>query len=399
MRRAAASLAALGGAFLFLFHWPAADASNPSNTAAVPASAGYDALDGWADDDHAAAFVAFRRSCDRIVSVAEARSAQGKEVGDEIRTLLKTCRAALALAEPVAGGRARSFFEENFTPRLIDDNGGRAFLTGYFEPELEGDRVRSERFHVPILRKPFDLVMLTPDLHRAANNHKLTAGRPTSEGYVPYETREEIEKGALSGQGLELLYLADRFDAFVLHVQGSGRVVLPDGSVVRLAYAAKNGHPYTSIGRILIERGEIAKEDMSLATLEAWVRQNPKAAKELMWQNRSYIFFRELAASESRAGPLGAQGVSLTPGRSLAVDASIHHLGTPIWVDAPELAEPGGERFRRLMVAQDVGSAIKGAGRGDIYWGSGAAAREIAGVTRHAGRFWTLVPRSMDSTR
>lgn len=370
-----------------------------SSASTVSNRAEFDQLAGWVDDDHAAAFSTFHRSCSKIVSVADARIAKGESPGDEITPLLAVCKVALALPESLAASAAKTFFENNFEPKIVERNGGRAFLTGYFEPELQGSREQSERFSIPVLAKPDDLVPLVADTLRAAHNHELTSGRQSKDGIVAYDDRKAIETGALSGRGLEILFLADRFDTYIMHVQGSGRVVLPDGTAVRLAYAAKNGHPYTSIGRILIERGEIDKEAMSLDALEAWVRGNPDAAKELMWENRSYIFFRELPGWDPGLGPPGGQGVALTPGRSLAVDASIHNLGTPIWVDVPELQDPAGSEFRRLMVAQDVGSAIKGAGRGDIYWGSGVSAGKIAGKTRHPGRFWTLVPRKTEPSK
>lgn len=382
-------------AVLLIAAWDplAAQSQRPSRADSVPLSADYSVLDGWEADDHQAAFAAFQRSCDKIQSVASAREAKGKSPGKEIESLLDVCRAARAMEEPVGKAAARTFFETFFEPKRVTQNGGRAFLTGYFEPELKGDRKQSERYPIPVLAKPDDLVPLFPDRHRAAHNHELVAGRKTSKGIVAYADRKQIEAGALSGRGLEILYLADRFDAYIMHVQGSGKVVLPDGQAVRLAYAAKNGHPYTSIGKILIDRGAITKEAMSLSALEAWARAHPQEAERLMWENKSYIFFRELEGWQPELGPLGGQGVPLTPGRSLAVDASIHDLGTPMWVDVPGLESVTGKPFRRLMVAQDVGSAIKGAGRGDIFWGSGQAAGDVAGETRHAGTFWTFVPR------
>ena len=393
MGSAPVSLALAAGLLIAAWQPLAAQSQRSLRANSVPLSADFSALDGWEADDHQAAFAAFHRSCGKILTVADARKANGKPVGRDIASLIEVCRSALAMQDPVGASAARTFFETFFAPKRVTKNGGRAFLTGYFEPELKGHRQKSERFPIPVLAKPDDLVPLFPDKHRAAHNHELVAGRKTSKGIVAYADRKQIETGALSGRGLEILYLADRFDAYIMHVQGSGKVVLPDGQAVRLAYAAKNGHPYTSIGKILIERGAITKEAMSLSALEAWVRAHPQDAERLMWENKSYIFFRELEGWQPDLGPLGGQGVPLTPGRSLAIDASIHDLGTPMWVDVPGLESVTGKPFRRLMVAQDVGSAIKGAGRGDIFWGSGQAAGDVAGETRHAGTFWTLVPR------
>lgn len=289
--------------------------------------------------------------------------------------------------------RARAFFEAHFVPHRVVQANGTGFLTGYFEPELRGSRTPSPRYRVPVYRKPDDLVVLIPDEQRGTLDGEMTAGRKTADGIVPYSTRRQIDQGALRGRGLEILYLDDPVAAFFMHIQGSGRVVLDDGQVVRLSYAAKNGYPYTSIGRILLDRGEIAKADMSLDTLTAWLRAHPESADQLLWENRSYIFFQEDADAAPDAGPIGAQNVPLTDGRSLAVDPGFHALGTPIWVAAPSLDVHGQSGFHRLMVAQDVGSAIKGPERGDIYWGSGADAGAIAGRTRHTGHFYVLRPR------
>ena len=209
---------------------------------------------------------------------------------------------------------------------------------------------------------------------------------------MPYYTRAEIDGGALAGRGLELLYLDDPVELFYMQVQGSGRVRLPDGSAIRLTYAGKNGHPYTSIGKLLVERGEIAKGDMNMEAVKAWLHADPARGRALMEENRSYVFFRELGRRGQR-GPLGAEGVPLTPGRSLAVDAAYHKLGLPVFVAAPDLADEAGRPFQRLMIAQDVGSAIRGPERGDIFFGTGEAAGAIAGGAAHPARFFILLPK------
>jgi membrane-bound lytic murein transglycosylase A len=217
--------------------------------------------------------------------------------------------------------------------------------------------------------------------------------RRMGEKLVPYHTRADIDAGALEGKGLELLYLDDPVELFFMQVQGSGRVKLRDGSWVRLGYAAKNGHSYTSIGKLLAARGEGRPKDLTMEGLKRWLRADPARGRALMQENKSYVFFRELPEGEAGDGPVGAQGVSLTPGRSLAVDAHYHRLGLPVFVTADELMSEGGRPFRRLMIAQDVGSAIKGPERGDIFWGTGEAAGAIAGVTRHGARFHVLLPK------
>jgi membrane-bound lytic murein transglycosylase A len=331
-------------------------------------------LDGWRDDDHAAALRALLRSCRKMPS-ADA-----------------PCATALAMGEGADRAAARLFFETHYTPHVIDGAKEGGFVTGYYEPELRGSRDRGGAFQVPVYRRPDDLITLASDTDRARFNDRITGMRQTPEGQVPYYTREEIEAGALSGRGLELLYLDDPVELFFMQVQGSGRVWLADGSSVRLGFAGKNGYPYTSIGKLLVERGEGRPESLTMAGVKAWLRADPMRGRGLMQENRSYVFFRELAGEEGRDGPLGAQGVVLTAGRSLAVDAAYHALGTPVFVTATGLAAPEGQAFRRLMVAQDVGSAIRGPERGDIFWGSGEAAGAIAGSTRHGARFVVLLP-------
>jgi len=332
-------------------------------------------LDGWREDDHAAALGALLKSCRKMPN-ADA-----------------LCAAALALGEGAGREAARLFFETHYTPHVIDGAKEGGFVTGYYEPELRGSRERGGPFVVPVYGRPGDLITLAPDTDRARFNDRITGMRQTPQGQVPYFTREEIDAGALAGRGLELLYLDDPVELFFMQVQGSGRVRLADGSSLRLGFAGKNGHPYTSIGKLLVERGEGRPETMTMAGVKAWLHADRDRGRALMHENRSYVFFRELAGEEGRDGPLGAQGAALTPGRSLAVDAAYHALGTPVFVTVTDLATPEGQPFRRLMIAQDVGSAIRGPERGDIFWGSGEAAGAIAGSTRHAARFHVLVPK------
>lgn len=340
-------------------------------------------LPGWETDDHSAALVAFLKSCDVLTT----RSA---DAGADIGRLVGEARSADGSAPA-----ARRFFESWFTPHRVLHSRSNGLLTGYYEPVLPGSRTRHGRYQVPIYRRPADLVNLVNESMRGAAGEALTHARRTEEGrLVPYPTRAEIESGALSGRGLELVYLADAVDAFFVHIQGSALIEFEDGSSVRLSYDGKNGHPYTSIGRRLVEAGVFAAEEITLDALKVWLRADPAAAQQVMWQNASYIFFRELTGTEAKSA-LGAEQIPLTAGRSLAVDASVHRLGLPIYVVAPELNHTAeGGPFQRLMIAQDVGSAIKGPERGDIYFGTGDAAGRWAGMTRHAGNFFALLPRA-----
>lgn len=338
----------------------------------------FDDLIGWVVDDLSAAFSAYLKSCSKEISA-----------GCENRAM----RRAVELPAEPSSDEIRRFFETNFEPHRVIWPESHGLVTGYFEPVLQGSWQKSEVYPVPIYRKPPDLVPLIDDKERAKFNDGFTYMRETLDGLLPFASREEIETGALDGQGLDLLYLKDYVDAFFLHVQGSGLIEFEDGSSVRITYAAKNGHPYSSIGRVLIEKGIIAKKDMSLEAVQNWLRENAEEGRELMWLNKSFIFFRILSDEEGAEGPRGAQNVALTPQRSLAVDASIHALGTPIWVSAPTLTLEKQSGFNQLMVSQDVGSAIKGPERGDIYWGSGKEAGNIAGRTAHPANFFVFLPK------
>lgn len=333
---------------------------------------GFAELDGWAEDDHAAAFRASLNSCHVAPSAARA--------------------AALALGDGVDAPTAREFFESYFEPHVLEaDEAG--FVTGYYEPEVQGAYRRDERFAIPVYGRPDDLITLGAESERARFNNRISGMRETADGQVPYHTRAEIDAGALSGQGLELLYLDDAVELFYMQVQGSGLVHLDDGRCVRLTYAGKNGHPYTSIGKCLVERGEMSLDEIDMEKVKAWLRADPARGHALMAENQSYIFFRKLDAEQGCDGPLGVEGRPLTAGRSLAVDTAHHALGTPIFVTAPGLQTPEGSPFRRLMIGQDVGSAIGGIQRGDIFWGTGEAAGAIAGRTRHQAHFIVLLPK------
>jgi membrane-bound lytic murein transglycosylase A len=329
-------------------------------------------LHGWAEDDHAAGFRALLRSCAADPELPHAAD-------------------ALALGPGANANAARAFFENRFLPHVIAESARPGFVTGYYEPDIEGSYARGGPFEVPVYRRPDDLITLAPETERARFNDRITGFRQTAEGQVPYYTRAEIWNGALSGRGLELLYLKDMVELFYMQVQGSGRVHLKEAGAVRLGYDGKNGYPYTSIGSLLIERGAIEPEATSMA-VKAWLRADEARGRVLMEENRSYVFFRELDADEGRDGPRGARGVALTPGRSLAVDTAYHRLGLPVFVTAADLVTEG-QPFRRLMIAQDVGSAIRGPERGDIFWGTGEGAGAIAGSTRHAARFSILLPK------
>ncbi|MGV6839087.1 MAG: murein transglycosylase A, partial [Planktomarina sp.] len=260
---------------------------------------------------------------------------------------------------------ARAFFETFFTPVLITDD-EPALFTGYFEPELEGSKIKQGQFQTPLLSLPDQVAV---------------------DGTKP--TRQEIDEGAYNGQGLELAWAKNPTDAFFLQVQGSGRVKFQDGIYMRLGYAGNNGHPYKSIGKELIRQGVFAEHEVSAQRIADWVKQNPAPAKILFWHNPSYVFFRVVDHVPADKGPLGAMNRSLTTDRSIAVDPKFTPLGAPVWL------EKGGRTpMSRLMVAQDTGSAIKGAQRADIFYGTGAQAGAIAGRVKDMGRMIVLLPNA-----
>ncbi|MDJ0933600.1 MltA domain-containing protein [Breoghania sp.] len=346
-------------------------------------------MPGWAGDDQRAALHAFLVGCEKLRDRFAGLGVSGRDLA-----------ALCGKVNKAKGSRAaaRAFFEREFVPVWLFDKGAplAGFVTGYFEPAIPGSRVRTDRFTVPLYRKLDDLVKITAAERRTAtaagiDPEYVFAPRTATGGLTEYPDRPAIEAGALSCRGLEIAWVEDPIDAFFIHVQGSARLQLADGSVMRLAYAAKSGQPYTAIGRILIARGEIARQDMTMETLRAWLEAHRNEARALIDYNRSFIFFREMEG-DADAGPEGAAGVPLTPGRSLAVDRKLHAFGTPIYVEA-DLPKTAGGHFAQLMIAQDTGSAIVGPARGNIFVGTGVQAGRLAGEIKHGARFTVLAPR------
>lgn len=348
----------------------------------------FSAIKGWAEDDHTAAFETFQRSCTEIV--AEGRAFSRKVTfGGGRQQWIGICKKADTAKD------ARRFFEENFRPMKVNDPvRPEGLFTGYYELEAEGSRTPSKAYPVPLYGKPADLVAFDAAAERrlGVKYGRVSGGKPQ-----PYFTRKEIEQGALAGRGLEIFWLRHWADAFFMQIQGSGRVRLPDGSVIRLAYAGKSGQPYTGIGGILVERGAFTRDQMSMQATRAWMAKDEKAARELMWENKSFVFFREVEMGDPKLGPPGAQKVALTPLRSLAVDRSLWMFGTPVWLDMETPSAPKGEMeiFRHLMIAQDTGTAIKGHARGDVFWGAGGRAALAAGHMKSPGCMIVLLPKDI----
>lgn len=302
----------------------------------------FDQLEGWESDDHAAAFETFLNTC------GDMKDPDWQAVCTFART----------------GPAPRDFFELLFRPVQIDD-GNDAMFTGYFEPELDGSRYRSARYAYPVYKMPREA--------KVSN---------------PWYTRRQILEGTvMSGRGLEIAWVDDPVELFFLQIQGSGRIRLPNGEVIRVGYRGSNGHPYRSIGVELVRRGVYAPHQVSAQVIKNWVRRNPEAGRDLLYHNPSYVFFREVSEVPSEKGPLGAMNRSITTMRTVAVDPAFVPLGAPVWIE-----KDGANPLRRLMIAQDTGSAIKGAQRADIFFGTGDKAGSAAGKLRDPGRLLVLMP-------
>jgi membrane-bound lytic murein transglycosylase A len=365
--------------------------------AAAPAleltPASFAALPGWADDDLAQALPALLASCRALL-------AEPAEAPVGPRALAGTAADWRAPCQGLAGIAAdstvlRPFLESWFRPFLASDRGQAVGLfTGYYEPEVAGSLTRAGDYLWPLYAPPADLLRVRLGRFRADLEGESLYGRLEGKELVPYHDRATIDEAhVLAGQGLELLWLRDYVELFFLQVQGSGIVAFPDGSRRRVGFAAANGLPFTAIGRLLKESGKLAPGEATAQGVMAWLRAHPAEAWEMMQQNRRYIFFRMLEGE----GPLGAQGVALTPGRSLAVDPALLPLGAPFWLDTT--MPGGGQPLRRLVVAQDSGAAIKGAVRGDLFWGAGEPALAEAGRMQQKGRYWLLLPAAVAERR
>lgn len=348
------------------------------------------ALPGFLADDHAAAFDAFRLTCAApLPRLGQAAGATGA---------IADLAAACDHARGVAREEARVFFETAFSAyrvtrpaRVIESERRNGFLTGYFEPELNGSLTQAPEFPVAVLARPDDLVSFEPGQSPTGLDPGLRSARRTTTGYEPYPDRAAIEDGALGSRARPLLWLRDGVDLLVLQVQGSGRIRLSDGRSVHLRYDGKNGRPYSSVAKKIVTEGILPLEGLTLARWAGWLRAHPAEGRRLIRSNAAYVFFRIDEDANAALGPPGGAGVALTPMRSLAVDSRLWRYGLPFWLDG-RLSQSGGAEGR-LVVAQDTGSAIVGPARGDLYVGSGEAAGVAAGNVRHGISFVVLLPK------
>lgn len=353
---------------------------------------GFSDLAGWETEDFVDALNAFVWSAKRISK----KPYKTKKLGVDALAL-KTI--ALKTLEGDFEGlknqtTARQFFEDNFAPHEIVTPEGKGFVTGYFEPEISASRIKTEKFQFPILKRPNDLVAITDKERPDHMSDEFFFARKTELGFEEFPDRPAIELGALDGQDLEIYWFESRIDIFFIHIQGSARLNLTDGTSARISYDGKSGQVFSPIGKILIDRGEIKREDITMQSIRDWLRSHPDQADDLMRENKSFIFFQIIDHPAPELGPVAAAGVPLTAMRSLAVDHRLQTFGVPIFISTHSPLPKSTSPFRQLMFAQDTGSAIVGPARGDIFTGTGESAADIAGSVKHDADFVILLPKS-----
>jgi membrane-bound lytic murein transglycosylase A len=384
---AAAALLMLGG--LAGCVTPPPPANGPGFTPAR-----FSDLPGWNNAHPAEAMRPLLESCARLAILPPDQLLGGTGEaalrGGQAGQWTQVCAAARAVP-PGDDAAARQFFETNLQPWRVTDSGAdRVLFTGYYEPEVEGSLRRGGPYQVPVYAKPPDLVRVDASADDAAQPERTAFARLVKGTTVPYWTRAEIDAGALAGRHLELLWLKDPVDLFVLQLQGSGRVRLPNGRLVSLAYAGKNGQPYVPIGRVIAQRDGIDPSTITMPVIRAWLADHPDQIRQVLDANPSYVFFREMPDADPDIGPPGTLGVPLTPGHSVAIDRAVIPLGAPLWIDSTDPVDH--TPIQRLVMAQDLGSAINGALHTDVFFGWGPQAEARAGVGRQAGTEWLLLP-------
>jgi membrane-bound lytic murein transglycosylase A len=349
----------------------------------------WSALPGWDEDALVPALPALSVSCAALRK--KSPEAQLGPAGGQVAAWLPFCDQIAALPATADPAALRAVLTQSLRPwRVEGSTGASGLFTGYYEPQLTGSLERTPRYTVPLYGVPDDLVIADlGQFHDDLRGRSIT-GRVKDGRLQRYGSRADITTQGLADHAPVLAWVDDAVAAFFLHIQGSGRISLPDGSELRVGYAAQNGHRYVAIGKPLIDRGALSSATVSMQSIRDWLHAHPDEAQAVMDLNPSYIFFTRLDGP----GPLGAQGVPLTPGRSLAIDRRMLPLGAPMWLDAADPLDPT-TRLRRLMVAQDTGGAIKGAVRGDVFWGHGAEAEAHAGPMKSPGSFWLLLPHGV----
>ena len=384
LRRATLLLVAAAGFWTSQGH-----AETPPGVKLVPVR--FANLKGWKTADLKPPARAFQLSCEKNLSDGQffARKPLFAGLASDWKP---ACKKFARLAKPDTNRQLKKFFETAFIPfRVLDRHRPQGLFTGYYEPEVDGSLKRTPVYNIPLYRKPADLVRFSAARRKKAG---VPYGRIVKGRAVPYYTRKEIEQGALAGRGLELVWLKSRIDAFFLQIQGSGRVRLPSGDSIRVAYDGKTGLAYTPVGAVLVRQKQMRREDVSMQSIRKWMESHPGKAQKLMWRNKSFVFFRKERVEKTENGPKGAHHVPLTPRASLAVDRRLWMYGMPVWLDIKVVLKPATQprSWRHLVIAQDTGSAIRGYARGDIFWGSGKTAEFISGHMNSSGAMYVLLP-------
>ncbi|WP_313195308.1 murein transglycosylase A [Shinella zoogloeoides] len=356
----------------------------------VPAR--FSALPGWDEDDPTPLLAAMSRCRDHIRTVKPYKTGSLGITAGELLALLD----AAADERPEGAAAVRAFFEAHCVPfRIEKPDGSVGFVTAFYEPEVAVKAEPDADYRYPFYRRPDDLLDIDDANRPAGFPDGYAFGLAKDGAVVEHPDRGEIERGCLKGRGLEIAYARSKVDVFFAHVQGAARLVYPDGAMKRITYAAKSGHPFSAIGKLLIDRGEIDAATVSMASIRDWLARHEDQVDAVLWHNRSFIFFKEAAVDDAALGPIAAAKVPLVAGRSLAVDRLIHTFGLPFFISSDSLNHmDGGKPFRRLMLALDTGTAIVGPARGDIFTGSGDAAGALAGHVRNAATFHILIPRA-----
>jgi membrane-bound lytic murein transglycosylase A len=339
-------------------------------------------LDGWSTDTPGETLKAFKRSCTQIA----AKPAEGTMgVAGRMTAWQSACKAAKQVGDSGGDDAARTFFENNFHPYGVSGmEGSTGLFTGYYAPELMGSTLQGGPFQTPLYARPFDLVSADLGLFKNSLQGQHVVGKVADMKFIPYDSRADIARGSLDERARPIVWVQDPVAAFFLEVQGSGRVHLQDGTHITVGYDGTNGHPYIAIGHTMADRGELERP-VTMPAIKQWLSDHPAQAQDILNRNPSYVFFKTKPDDQI----VGAEGVQLTPERSIAVDPAYMPLGAPVWIDT---TDGHGQPLRRLVVAQDTGGAIKGVVRADFFWGDGDEAGAQAGAMQSQGRYYILIP-------
>ncbi|KTD26286.1 murein transglycosylase A [Legionella israelensis] len=375
---------------IFWFWQPMTPSTKPEM---VLHTVSFDQLPGWRAAKLKKSLIAFKTSCKAFLKQNPDRKAGSSQIPMQVKDWQQVCRSAMDVS-PVTNKNARLFFQRWFTPvEFYEDKPVEGLFTGYYSPLLKGSLIQSEEYSVPLYGLPSNLVNVNLELFDETLRHRRINGRVENGKLVPFYTRKEINKGAIKDTAEVIVWVDDAIDRQFLEIQGSGVVELEDGQRIYVGYAGENGASFTPLARILIDKGVMTKDNASMQGIKRYLKSHPEEKNKILNQNKSFVFFQKLG----RDAAYGAQGVALTPGYSLAVDRKWVPLGTPIWLNttSPGTQSDSENRLQRLMIAQDVGGAIRGPVRGDVYWGAGKKATNVAGRMKNKGYYWLLLPRSV----